>query len=37
MIKTNVNVRGSTNSIKNKYNINSFYYLTETTHKVGSN
>jgi len=28
MIKTNVKVRGSTNDIKNKCNINSFYYLT---------
>jgi len=26
MIKTNVKVRGSTNGISNKYNINSFYY-----------
>ena len=25
MIKTNVKVRGSTNSIRNKYSINSFY------------
>ena len=29
MIKTNVKVRGSTNGISNKYNINSFYYSTE--------
>ena len=28
MIKTNVKVRGSTNNISNKYNINSFYYST---------
>jgi hypothetical protein len=28
MIKTNVKVRGSTNDISNKYNINSFYYST---------
>jgi hypothetical protein len=28
MIKTVVNVRGSTNGISNKYNINSFYYST---------
>jgi hypothetical protein len=28
MIKTVVKVRGSTNGIRNKYNINSFYYLT---------
>ena len=28
MIKTNVNVRGSTNGISNKYSINSFYYST---------
>jgi hypothetical protein len=28
MIKTNVKVRGSTNGISNKYNINSFYYST---------
>ena len=26
MIKTNVKVKGSTNDISNKYNINSFYY-----------
>jgi hypothetical protein len=35
MIKKNVKVRGFTNGISNKYNINSFYYL--TTHKGGSN
>jgi hypothetical protein len=29
MIKTVVNVRGSTNGILNKYNINSFYYSNE--------
>jgi hypothetical protein len=29
MIKTNIKVRGSTNGIKNKCNINSFYYSTE--------
>jgi len=28
MIKTVVKVRGSTNGISNKYNINSFYYST---------
>jgi hypothetical protein len=28
MIKKNVKVRGSTNGISNKYNINSFYYST---------
>ena len=28
MIKTVVNVRGSTNGIRSKYNINSFYYST---------
>ena len=28
MIKIVVNVRGSTNGIKNKYSINSFYYST---------
>jgi len=28
MIKTVLKVRGSTNSISNKYNINSFYYST---------
>jgi hypothetical protein len=28
MIKTVVKVRGSTNDISNKYNINSFYYST---------
>ena len=28
MIKTNVKVRGFTNGISNKYNINSFYYST---------
>jgi len=28
MIKTIVKVRGSTNGISNKYNINSFYYST---------
>ena len=28
MIKTNVKVRGSFNSIKNKFNIISFYYST---------
>jgi len=28
MIKTIVKVRGSTNGIRNKYNINSFYYST---------
>ena len=28
MIKTKVKVRGSTNGISNKYNINSFYYST---------
>ena len=28
MIKTVVKVRGSTNGIRNKYSINSFYYLT---------
>jgi hypothetical protein len=28
MIKTNVKVRGSINGIKNKCNINSFYYST---------
>jgi hypothetical protein len=28
MIKTNVKVRESTNGIKNKCNINSFYYST---------
>jgi hypothetical protein len=27
MIKTDVKVRGSTNGIRNKYSINSFYYL----------
>ena len=37
MIKTNVKVRGSTKGISNKYNINSFYYSTGTTHKGGSN
>ena len=28
MIKTNVKVRGSTNGIKNKCNVNPFYYST---------
>jgi hypothetical protein len=28
MIKTDVKVRGSTNGIRNKYSINSFYYST---------
>jgi len=28
MIKTVIKVKGSTNGISNKYNINSFYYLT---------
>jgi hypothetical protein len=28
MIKTIVKVRGSTNGIRNKYSINSFYYST---------
>jgi hypothetical protein len=28
MIKTVVKVRGSTNDIRSKYNINSFYYST---------
>jgi hypothetical protein len=28
MIKTIVKVRGSTNSIRNKYSVNSFYYST---------
>jgi len=28
MTKTNVKVRGSTNGISNKYNINFFYYST---------
>jgi len=28
MIKTVVKVRGSTNGIRSKYNINSFYYST---------
>jgi hypothetical protein len=28
MIKTNVKVRGFTNGISNKYNINPFYYST---------
>jgi len=28
IIKTDVNVRGSTNSIRNKSSINSFYYST---------
>jgi hypothetical protein len=28
MIKIAVKVRGSTNGIRNKYSINSFYYLT---------
>jgi len=37
MIKTVVKDRGSTNDISNKYNTNSFYYSTETTHKGGSN
>jgi hypothetical protein len=32
MIKTVVNVRGSTNGILNKYNINSFYYSNEKPH-----
>jgi len=38
MIKTVVKVRGSTNGISNKYNINSFYYSTGNhTHEEGSN
>ena len=31
MIKTNVNVRGSTNGIRNKYSINYFYYFDTLT------
>jgi hypothetical protein len=37
MIKTVVNVRGSTNDIRNKYSINSFITQLETTHEEGSN
>jgi len=37
MIKTVVKVRGSTNGIRSKYNINFFITQLETTHKGGSN
>jgi hypothetical protein len=32
MIKIVVKVRGSTNGIRNKYNVNSFYYSTVKPH-----
>jgi hypothetical protein len=37
MITTNVNVRGSTNGILNKYSIDSYYSIGNYTHKGGSN
>ena len=33
MITTNVKVRGSTNGISNKYNINSFYSIENHTQR----